>query len=224
MNKNIIITFAFLLFAMVSFADGYPKNDKVQNTNIVTEDDFLLPDGFFNINYNLGIGIGDLREFINENSYRGFNIDARYFLNNKFTLGGYLGWTGFYEKFDRKSYNFESGSITGVGATTYYNFTMGLNAHYYPIPSGLIKPYIGLNAGPLYQTVQVQVGKYYVEDQNWQFMFAPELGVFIPFGPDSQAGINTGVRYSLISYHNTNYGFDNGLHYLQFFVGISFEY
>ena len=55
-------------------------------------------------------------------------------------------------------------------------------------------------------------------------MVAPELGVFIPFGPDSDLGINTGVRYNLVSYQNTIYGFSNGVTYIQWFIGISLEY
>jgi hypothetical protein len=135
-----------------------------------------------------------------------------------------MGWTGFYEKDARKTYPIENGTVTGVASSTYYNFNFGINAHYYIIPEAKIKPYIGLAAGPIYQTLQIQFGRYYIEDQNWQFQMAPDLGVFIPFGPESDVGVNTGIRYNLISYKNSTYGFSNGITYLQWYIGITFEY
>jgi outer membrane protein len=224
MKKNIVLSLLFLMFATVIMADGIPKLD---NDPKETKDDvgnFLLPDGFFNIDYNLGIPMGDMKDFISKNSYRGFSIDGRKFLNEHFTVGGYMGWTGFYEKRPRTTYPIENGTVTGVASTTYYNFTMGINAHYYFMPGAFIKPYLGLALGPVYHTLDVQVGRYYIQDQNWQFMMAPDLGIFIPFGPESDVGINTGIRYNLISYKNTNYGFSNGITYLQWYLGITFEY
>ena len=229
MKKNILLTFVLVFFAAVSFADGVPTKNNVNTiTNgsaVVSGDDFLLPDGYFNINYNLGWTAGDMSNFISDNSYRGFSIDGRKFINNKFTIGGYMGWTGFFEKFDRKTYPIDnSTTVTGVGSNTYYNFTLGMNAHYYPLQNSAIKPYVGVSVGPTYQTIQTQIGRYYIDNQSWQFMVAPELGVFIPFGPDSDIGVNTGIRYNLVSFHNTNYGISNGISYFQWFVGISFEY
>lgn len=228
MTKNIILSFIFVLLSTAIMADELPGLKNTDNTDNTTRDeisDFLLPDGYFNINYNLGWGTGNMSDFIGENSYRGFMIDGRKFVSDNFTVGGYMGWTGFYEKRDRKTYPLENGTITGVGSTTYYNFTMGMNVHYYPFPGfPMIKPYLGVGVGPVYQTLQVQMGMYYLEDENWQFMVSPEIGVFIPFGPESDAGVNTGVRYTLNSYQNSNYGFENGLTYMQWFIGISFEY
>ena len=229
MNKNIILSLVLVLIASVSFADGVPTNNSIntiKSTTLTTNsDDFLLPDGYFNINYNLGWGVGQMNNFIQDNSYRGFSIDGRSFINDKVTVGGYMSWTGFYEKFDRKSYKVdESTTVTGVGSNTYYNFNIGMNVHYYPFHNGVVSPYVGVNFGPTYQTLNTQIGRYYIEDQSWQFMVAPELGVFIPFGPSSDVGINTGLRYNLISYKNTNYGFSHGVTYMQWFIGITFEY
>ncbi|MCK5846034.1 MAG: hypothetical protein KAG84_01230 [Bacteroidales bacterium] len=227
MNKNIILTFVFLFVVALSFADGIPtKNNSIKNiSTTVSGDDFLLPDGYFNINYNLGWSVGEMNNFINTASYRGFSIDGRKFINDKVTIGGYMSWTGFEEKFERKTYNIDQNTtVTGVGTHTYYNFNMGMNVHYYPLQNGIIKPYLGVNLGPTYQNMMTQIGRYYIEDQSWQFMVAPELGVFIPFGPDSDVGVNTGLRYNLVSYKNTNYGFTHGVTYMQWFIGVTLEY
>lgn len=223
MKKNIIATLIFVLISAFAIADGVPGQMNMSPTNDETSN-FLLPDGYFNINYNLGWGIGDMNDFISDISYRGFNIDGRKFLNDNFTLGGYMGWTGFQQKYDRATYEYDAGTLTGVVTTTYYNFTLGMNAHYYPMPGAMVQPYVGLGMGPVYQTLQRQIARYYTEDQGWQFMIIPEIGVYVPFGPDSEAGVNTGIRYNLVSYQNSHYGFEGGLQYFQWFIGIAFEY
>lgn len=219
-----------VMFASVSFADGVPTKNNTNATKTIAapsfdDDNFLLPDGYFNINYNLGWSVGQMNSYINTNSYRGFSIDGRKFINDNFTVGGYMSWTGFYEKFERKTYQVdESTTVTGVGTNTYYNFNIGMNVHYYPLKNGVIRPYIGVNLGPTWQTLSTQLGRFYIEDRSWQFMVAPELGVFIPFGAGSDIGINTGVRYNLVSFKNTTFGFDQGITYMQWFVGVTMEY
>lgn len=218
--KNIILIFVFAsTFVM---ADGIIKHNTTNELN--SSDNFLLPEGFFNVNYNLGWGVGSMKDFISENSYRGFNLDGRKFVNDNFTFGGYMGWTGFYEKFDRSTVIHEWGSVTAVRSNTYYNFTLGVNSHYYPSLNSILKPYVGLNMGPVYQTIQTSMARYYIEDRKWQFMLAPEVGLYVPFGADSDVGLNTGIRYNLVAYTNTTYGFENSLSYFQWFIGISFEY
>ncbi len=222
--KKLFTAILFIFIATSIVAGDIPGIRSINTPNEDSIGDFFLPDGYFNINYGMGLGLGSLKNFTSYPSYRGFSIDGRKFISPNFTVGGYLGWIGFYDKRARKTYAIENGTITGVAATTYYNFTFGVNAHYYPLPSAKIRPYVGLNVGPAYQSLQVQLGLYVLEDKNWQFMAAPELGVFIPFGSQSNVGLNTGVRYNWITYKNTDYNFSNGVSYLQFFIGISLEY
>ena len=172
MTKNIFLSIVLLLFTAYSFADGVPAKKINNSTTSIkafspSDDNFLLPDGYFNINYNLGFSVGDMKDYIKENSYRGFMVDGRKFINDKVTIGGYMGWTGFFEKFDRKSYQYnDATTVTGVGANTYYNFTIGMNAHYYPLQNGAIKPYVGINVGPTYQNLKTQIGRFALEDNT----------------------------------------------------------
>ena len=204
----------------VMFAETPNKDEKKKKSEDFTKDLFL-PGGFFNINYALGFGVGSFNQFISTASYRGFDFNGTNMVNANWGFGGGMGWTGFEEKFPRATYVFDQGAITGKGKHTYYNLDFYVSGSYYPLPEAVIKPYVGVSAGPIYQTIQTQIGQYYIQDQNWQFKMSPEVGVYIPFGKDAEVGINTGLRYNLISYTNTRYNV-KGISYFQWILGLSF--
>ncbi|RLD67797.1 MAG: hypothetical protein DRI84_01390 [Bacteroidetes bacterium] len=220
--KHIYILSIALLFSLSTFAGN--KSSLDSPTLPSYDENFLLPGGFFNVNYNLSWGVGDFKEFISKTSYRGFSLDARWFVSDRIAIGTMFGWNGFYEKYPIKTYEFDGGALTGVVQSTYYNFTMSINAYYYPFPEAMIKPYIGVNVGPEYQTLDIQIGRVYSEHETWQFLVAPELGTFIQFGENSDVGANLAIRYNYINYTNTNLGFNSGLTYLQAVFGLSFMF
>jgi len=186
--------------------------------------DLYLPSGYFNIGYALGIPVGKYGEFMPDKSYRGFMAEGRAMINPHIAVGGGMGWTGFDTKFPRATYTFDQGALTGVVKHTYYNFSMFASAYYYPLAEAAIKPYAGVNLGPVYQTIQIQAGRWYIQDQNWQMMASPEIGVFVPFGVNAQIGLNTGVRYNYVTYSNAQYGMPNGLSYFQWVIGVGFVF
>jgi len=219
--KAILISLA-LLISISTYADDKNTLNFPKKTSY--DENFLLPSGFFNINYNLGWGAGAFKDFISTVSYRGFSIDSRWFISNNFAVGGQLGWNGFYEKYPNKTYKFDGGAATGIITTTFYNFTMTLDGYYYPMPEAMIKPFIGVHIGPEYQTLAVQFGRVYSEDDSWQFLVAPEAGVFVQLGADSDVGLNLAVKYNYMSFKNTDLGFDDGLSYWQGVMGLSFMF
>ncbi len=223
--KAIILSIAMII-SLGAWAGNNPemKLFPEQKTTNAYDENFLLPGGFFNINYNLGWGVGSFKDFISKISYRGFSMDARWFVTDKIALGGMLGWNGFYEKYPRRTYEFDGGAVTGVVQATYYNFTMSVSGFYYPMPEALVKPYLGFGIGPVYQTVDVQIGRFYSEEKNWQFYMAPEAGVFIGFGEDSDVGANLGIRYNYVTYKNIDLGFNKGIGYFQGIFGLSFMF
>jgi hypothetical protein len=92
------------------------------------------------------------------------------------------------------------------------------------MPEAMIKPFIGVHVGPEYQTISVQFGRVYIEDDSWQFLVAPEAGVFVQLGADSDVGLNLAVKYNYMSFKNTDLGFDKGLSYWQGVMGLSFMF
>ena len=59
------------------------------------------------------------------------------------------------------------------------------------------------------------------EEKNWRLGFAPEAGVFVPFGVLVNAGALLSVKYHQVFYNVQN--IDN-LNYLNYSLGIVFKY
>ena len=70
-----------------------------------------MPERQFSFNYYIGFPSGNFGDFIGENSFRGFSFDYDHYLNEKVSIGGYVGWSIFHEIFDRQTYDFEGGAI-----------------------------------------------------------------------------------------------------------------
>jgi len=221
MKRQLIIAVIFVFVSAVAFAGNPDKKDK-KNTKEDYTKDLFLPGGYFNINYAMGFGVGDFHDFIPEATFRGFDAHGKKMLDAHWGIGGGMGWTGFSHKFPRTTYVFENGAVTGVGQHFYYSFEMYAQGSYYPFAESWIKPYLSLDAGPVYQTVENQIGQYYIQDQSWQFKVSPALGLFIPFGENAEVGINTAVKYNYIAFTNSNYKLPNGISYFQWVIGLGF--
>jgi len=176
------------------------------------------PDGFFSLNFTPSFPIGTLKENIDASSYRGFMVEGKKFVTKNVSVGASLSWLGFFELKDRATYNFGDGAITANIANYYYNFPILLNTSYYFFPEYWIKPYTGINAGTVYSKLEKNVGTISIIDQTWQFHVAPEVGIFIPFGKDAEAGLQIAGKYNYITYQKFGY---NGIQYFQVSVGLA---
>jgi len=192
-----------------------------------SQDDVYVnkPDGFISFGFAPTWGVGNLGDFVSNGSYRGFFFEGKKFISNNVAVGGYLGWSGFYEVKDRGTFNFEddprlksSGAITGNLSNYYYNFPILVSFSYYPKPEFWIKPFVALNTGTVYNKLESYVGTVGLVSETWQFQVAPELGVFIPFGKNAEGGIHIAGRYNYITYQKYRF---NGVQYMQLNIGIS---
>ncbi|MCD4680943.1 MAG: porin family protein [Bacteroidales bacterium] len=174
--------------------------------------------GLLNMKYVMGFPTGDFTDFINESSYRGFNIEYRRFLNDNISVGGYTGWNGFYEKTDRATYNFDNGAITGVLYNYFYVLPIYANVHYYFFPGDIVQPFVGLGFGALYVNKESQMGVLSVYDDSWHFGLAPEIGFFVPFAKNANSGVITSGRYNQASYKEGDF---SSLRYFQWTIGLS---
>jgi len=114
--------------------------------------------GLINFNYIMGFPVGDFKDFINKSSFRGFNFEYRHFLNDNMSVGGYIGWNGFYEETGRSTYTFDNGAITGVLYKYLYVLPIYANLHYYPFPGDPVQPFAGLAFGAIYLNKESQMG------------------------------------------------------------------
>ena len=175
------------------------------------------PTMIWNFDYSMGFAVGDFGDFINEASFRGFFMDGRSMINEKVSIGGGMGWNIYDQSYDRATYEFDSGALTGKRWNYMFQMPLFVNAHYYFSHSGAVQPRIGLNTGGYYTEYEVQMGTFAVTDKEWRFGFTPEVELFFPFGGDW--GMSISGKYNYIFYNDNNI---NGLQNFSLDVGFTF--
>ena len=127
--------------------------------------------------YSMGFPTGDLADYIDEPSFRGFNFGYRYMLDENRALGLDMGWQTFYEKKDYATYTDGTSSITGIQYRYTNAFTASLQIDQVFNEGSDLRPFIGLGAGTSYMRRTLDMGLYRLERDPWQFMLQPEAGV-----------------------------------------------
>lgn len=139
--------------------------------------------------------------FIEDYSFRGFGIDARYVASRdaKYSIGFNVGWNVLNEKNDfgseRNTISLGNADVTGTQLRYLNSVPLMANASYYFGSRGGIRPYVGLNAGTYYIERRVDIGVVGIVADNWHFGWAPEVGLVVPLGRPEVALLTT-IRYN----------------------------
>ena len=187
----------------------------------------FLQNGLFSFSWQMGFATGDLKTWLPENSFRGGDFEYTKLVTHNLAVGAHVGWQGFYKKYPRATYEFPSGAITTTIFKTYYTIPMHGIVTYYFMPDKFVQPFASFLIGVNYNERDLQFGQFIVEDQSWNFSFAPEVGLIVPFGELSQWGLNVRARYLYNVYSRdgvNGYGEMSGLAYLNVMTGLSFSF
>ena len=207
MNKIIITA---LMSLMLFSANGYSQQTSQ-----------FIKNSILGINYNLSFETGSLAKFIPDMGYRGWDIELKAMVTDNIAVGGNIGWYAFYKKYPRQTYYFDQGALTSTIFNYLYSVPIRAVVTYYPIPTAFVQPFIGLQAGMYYNEKRTEIGFYAYETKTWNFGFAPEIGVIVPFGKYSQWGFNVKGKYNYQFYTKDN--FEN-LSWFDLSFGLSFSY
>ena len=196
--------------------------------NVTAQDDsdfdyYSSPNWMWTYDYSMAFTSGDMHDFIETPSFRGFNIQGRrFFLENAFSAGLSFGWNGFYQDFGRKMHEIDAAAITSNMYRYMYVTNVDANFHFYPLENdALIQPYVGFQIGTHFINKQLEVGSYIAKDESWRFSFAPEIGLLVPFGKDSEWGFHTSAKWNYSQFGRDN--LDN-ITYIQVNTGFSYKY
>lgn len=150
------------------------------------------------ISYNISFPSGDTQEYINKTSWRGVSLEGRRFIRPNVTIGLFFGWHVFDEQvsnlisFDRENL---SGNITGKQFRYLNSFPIQLNSHYYFGREGYSRLYIGGGAGATHTIQRFELGLLALEERNWHFSVAPEVGFIQPLGTVSDLNLLVNAKY-----------------------------
>lgn len=197
MKKTIIISLIFLASAGTAFSQT-----------------------IWSLSYEPATPVGEMRDYISETTLRGLNFSAGWYVNNKISVGGSVQWTGFYEKNERYTWNFDGGAVTANAWKEFYIWSVYATGKYHfkdVEEEGKFVPYVGLSIGTMYIDQNAQVGTYEFKETSWRFAFAPEVGARIPMGLEQSWGFNFLIRYQMGIYERNDI---NILQFLNYSVGV----
>ena len=148
---------------------------------------------YTSLSYNTSVPLGDTQDYISKYSWRGVGFEGNWFLNEEFTLGIRIDWNVFHEK---TSGDFTDGTntLSGTQRRNINIIPVLVEGRYHLGENNTLRPYAGIGLGT-YRTLQrTEMGIFLADNNNWQFGFAPSVGVLIPVGPTS---LNMSLRYNL---------------------------
>ena len=134
---------------------------------------------FFALEYSMGFGSGDIKNYITSSSFRGVSIEFRQMVTDNVGVGFETGWNVFYERRAYDTYTTGSTSLTGVQYRYVNAVPLLLATNYYFKPGEHINPFIGLGVGTIYSHRNTDMGLWTLSTEDWQFALRPELGVLI---------------------------------------------
>lgn len=174
------------------------------------------------LNYNISLPVGQLKDFISKTGTRGFEFEMKYMLNDNIAVGGNLSWYGFTEEFPRTTYYFDGGALTAQVWNYMTVFPFRAVFNYYFLPEADVNPYIGILTGAYYVDRESDIGYFNVEDKSWHFGITPKLGCYFPFHGKTEWGVNFNAKYNYITYNKTGLANTqwNNLMFFDFSVGV----
>ena len=57
----------------------------------------LVKGQMLNLNYQMSVPLGKMNDYAGKMSFRGMDLEYHHFLNEKFSIGGMIGWNTFYK-------------------------------------------------------------------------------------------------------------------------------
>lgn len=161
----------------------------------------LLKAQMLNLNYQISVPLGDIKDFTDKGSFRGADLEYHQFLGDYFSIGGAIGWNVFYHNLDHHTNDFRFQGNNNIYTITgnqyrYINTVplMAIGRYYFTDNTTSVRPFVGLGIGTRWTEKRLEVGQYSSTISRWQFSFAPEVGMYVPLS--DQIALNFGARYS----------------------------
>lgn len=178
--------------------------------------DAYAQDYWFGFEYNTVQASGDAEQFAGGWSWRGGSFGGRRMVRDNASVGFWAGWHVMNERsaelvsFRGEDFNAD---LSGVQYRYINSFPIMLNGHWYAGAVGRVRPYAGLNAGVYFIERRVEVGLIAIDDDNWHFGLAPEIGVTFPLGWRARGLFNARFNWAAsaggsgdITYWNLGFG------------------
>ena len=179
------------------------------------------------ITYNVSFPSGNLKDYVNDMSWRGFGMEGRWFSNKNISFGLSFAWT----VFDQRTTELiqivnegVSGAVSGTQVRVVNSLPILATAHYYTGKRrDQFRFYFGTGAGMYYIKQRLEIGLVAFNSDNWHFGLAPEAGVLISLNRDFTMIFNAKYNYAFSAGKPLGGGDDNTYEYWGINVGFVWQ-
>jgi len=153
-----------------------------------------------NMTYNMSFPTGNLSDFIDKPSFKGFGIEGRWFQSRNLSLGLSFAWTVFDQRVSDPIQIVQDGvsaTVSGTQIRVVNSLPILATAHFYTGKRrDKFRFYFGTGVGMYYIKQRLEIGLVAFESDNWHFGVAPEVGVLINFSREFTMIVNTKYNYA----------------------------
>jgi len=173
-------------------------------------------DDLFYISYGPSIPLGKTSDYTEKMSWRGFGFGYSQFVNENIAVGFDISWSTYDELLKDETLEYNNLTITG----TQYRYINTVPVHatiQYYMGDEYLKYFVGFGIGTSWTEKITDIGAYSILNSEWQFSFAPEVGVMYSVSEKVYPFFKVKYYYS-----TKNKDFESVSH-LNFIVGFAFN-
>jgi outer membrane protein with beta-barrel domain len=155
-----------------------------------------------NINYGVGIpASGNFKDYVSNTSFRGWNANVLYEINDQWSLGLGVGSQDFYQRYPRGLYKTGEGSdLSAVLTNTVNTMPILIQSQFNLLPEAKVQPYVGLGVGTNLVMYSQYFGEFANNKTKFGFAARPEAGIYIPVGRYKESSIVIGGAYNYLPF------------------------
>jgi hypothetical protein len=170
------------------------------------------------LNYQVGLPIGNLKDVVEETSWRGGEIAFMYGATDALSVGLAFGSQDFYQKYPRTIIHSSGQDISAVISNSIQTMPVMAKASMKLSPMGPVQPFVSLGAGANIIQYRKFYGEFVDNRSTVGFVAQPSVGIHVPFGKRSGAGFHIagGFNYMPFKYNDVD-----GLHHGVVKAGVS---
>jgi outer membrane protein len=176
-----------------------------------------LNDSYFNFYYSMGLGTGELNDFISKYSWRGVGMEYKTEVTDNILAGFGVDWNVFYEDMPYGTFTQDNVSVSGKQFRYLNTYPMTAKLHYYRDSDNGVRFIAGTGIGTSYMERDIDMGQYSINNNTWQFLVVPEIAA--TYDIDASRSLLLSLKY--------NYNFKNdqlpSMSYLSFNIGFAFN-
>ncbi|HZG26040.1 MAG TPA: outer membrane beta-barrel protein [Chitinophagaceae bacterium] len=140
------------------------------------------------------------KEVVSKTSFRGFNGEITYAINNQLNVGLGVSYNDFYQKYPRQMYNTTDGDLSAVVSNSIQTTPILAKVNYSFLKQGLVRPYVGLGAGFNFINYNQYLGEFPDSKTAFKPAVSGDAGVNVFLGKTGSTGLNLGTNFNYLPF------------------------